>query len=77
MELNFNVALKRFQQEGNLAWEYNPFRNYRLNQDMILYNNKFYTIEEFEEKFNVESIQELIKTGKWDQEIFQDSTPEF
>lgn len=75
--LDFNVALKKFQQEGNLAWEYNPFRNYRLNQDMILYNNKFYTIEEFEEKFNVESIQDLIKTGEWDQKIFQDSTPEF
>lgn len=29
--------------EGYLAWEYNPLRNYRLNQDMYEKDGKFYT----------------------------------
>lgn len=46
-KINFDVALKKIQQEGTLAWEYNPFRNYRLDEDMIYYKNQFYTIEKF------------------------------
>lgn len=59
-ELNFNIALKKIQQEGTLAWEYNPFRNYRLNEDMIYYKNRFYTILEFVNKYyhnNTESAE--------------------
>jgi len=37
--LNFNYWLKTLPQEGSLAWEYNPFRNYRLSQDAVFYNN--------------------------------------
>lgn len=51
LELEFNVALKTIQQEGTLAWEYNPFRNYRLNDDMVYYKNKFYSIEDFKNNF--------------------------
>mgnify|MGYP003556417508 FL=1 len=29
--------------EGYLAWEYNPLRNYRLNEDMYEKDGKFYT----------------------------------
>lgn len=29
--------------EGYLAWEYNPLRNHRLNQDMYEKDGKFYT----------------------------------
>lgn len=46
-QIDFNVAFKKIQQEGNLAWEYNPFRNYRLDEDMIFYKNQFYTLEDF------------------------------
>ncbi len=48
---NFNVILKKIQQEGTLAWEYNPFRNYRLDEDMVFYKNQFYTIVEFQNIF--------------------------
>lgn len=48
---NFNVALKKIQQEGTLAWEYNPFRNYRLDEDMIFYRNQFYTLSKFKEDY--------------------------
>ena len=32
--------------EGYLAWEYNPLRNYRLNEDMYEKDGKFYTKDE-------------------------------
>ena len=51
--IKFDVALKLIQQEGTLAWEYNPFRNYRLNEDMIYYKNQFYNIDEFCKKFKL------------------------
>ena len=33
--------------EGYLAWEYNPLRNYRLNQNMYEKDGKYYTWNEF------------------------------
>lgn len=45
---NFGVVLRQHPQEGNLVWEYNPFHNYRLDQDMYRYQDKWYTREEFE-----------------------------
>ncbi len=39
-ELNFNYWVRTLPQEGSLAWEYNPFRNYRLSQDAVFYNNQ-------------------------------------
>lgn len=35
--------------EGYLAWEYNPLRNYRLNQNMYEKDGKYYTWNEFHE----------------------------
>lgn len=49
--LDFNVILKRIQQKGTLAWEYNPFRNYRLDRDMIYYKDRFYTHDDFKKQF--------------------------
>ena len=34
--------------EGYIAWEYNPLRNYRLNQNMYEKDGKYYTQEEYE-----------------------------
>lgn len=50
-QYKFNVALKRLPQKGTLAWEYNPFRNYRLDKDMIYYKNQFYTISDFKSNY--------------------------
>ena len=33
--------------EGYIAWEYNPLRNYRLNQNMYEKDGKYYTEKEF------------------------------
>ena len=49
--INFGVAFKKIQQEGTLAWEYNPFRNYRLDETSIYYKKQFYTLFEFVKKY--------------------------
>lgn len=59
--INFNVALKRIQQDGTLAWEYNPFRNYRLDEDMIFYKNQFYTIEDFTKEYLLGLLESIPK----------------
>ena len=51
---NFQTALKVIPQQGNLVYEYNPFYNYRLNKDMIFYNNKMWDIEEFAQEFSLQ-----------------------
>ena len=40
------TALKVLPTEGNLVYEYNPFRNYRLSQTGYIYKNRLYTPKE-------------------------------
>lgn len=42
----FYVQIKRLPQEGNLAYEYNPFRNYRLDEDLYEYEDNYYTLSD-------------------------------
>lgn len=58
----FTTALKVFPTEGNLVYEYNPFRNYRLEEDMIYYKNRLWTYKEFGKK--VLNVQENISDWK-------------
>ena len=57
--INFKVALKRIAQKGNLAYEYNPFRNYRIDKDMIYYQDRLWDLKEF-----------AIEVGRWDSKEF-------
>jgi hypothetical protein len=38
-----SVSTKLLPSKGSLVYEYNPLRNYRLNEIRYLFNNKFYT----------------------------------
>jgi hypothetical protein len=38
-----DVLTKSLPTKGNMAWEYNPFRNYRLSKDMYEYDSDLYT----------------------------------
>jgi hypothetical protein len=49
--IQFSTALKVFPTKGNLVYEYNPFRNYRLNEDKVYYDNRLWSYEEFREEF--------------------------
>ncbi len=57
--ITFKVALKTIPTEGHLVYEYNPFRNYRLDQDRWLYKNNYYTSKELAEYFGMNSFSEL------------------
>lgn len=46
LKTNFYPAFKVYQQEGNLAYEYNPFRNYRLQETMYEIDGILYTRDE-------------------------------
>lgn len=47
--IKFTGAFKTIKQEGNLVYEYNPFRNYRLTQDLFEYNNDLYLYEDLKQ----------------------------
>ena len=46
-DITFGTYYKTVPTEGYLAWEYNPLRNYRLNQNMYEKDGKYYTWAEF------------------------------
>ena len=56
-EINFGIMSKVLPSKGNMAWEYNPFRNYRLSEAKYYFRNKFFTKEELEEELGM-SIKE-------------------
>lgn len=51
--INFSVQTKTLPTKGNLVYEYNPFRNYRLSKVMYEYKNQLYTKEELQTKFGI------------------------
>ena len=50
----FEVDTQVLPTKGNLVYEYNAFRNFRLNQTMFEYKGEYYTQEELKSKFNIE-----------------------
>ena len=48
-----NVMLNTYQTKGNLVYEYNPFRNYRLTTSTYLYKNEYYTQEQLKKEYNI------------------------
>ena len=50
--INLSVGFKILSTEGNLVYEYNPFRNLRLNNTLFTYKNKTYTSEELRIELN-------------------------
>ena len=51
--INFEIQTRLLPTKGNLVYEYNPFRNYRLNKIMFEYKGEYYTEEELETKFGI------------------------
>lgn len=45
-DIDFDLMLRVTPTRGNLVYEYNAFRNYRLEKDMYEYKNHFYTLDE-------------------------------
>lgn len=51
--INFKLQAKTLPSKGNMAWEYNPFHNYRLTSNKYYYRNKFYSLSELEQLFGI------------------------
>lgn len=51
--IKFTSAFKTLSNTGNLVYEYNPFRNYRLSTDMFEYKGSLYTQEELKKSLNI------------------------
>lgn len=50
---NIKVMTKTLPQKGNLVYEYNPFRNYRLSHSMYEFQDSLYTLYELYKKFGI------------------------
>lgn len=53
--INFTSAFKRLPTKGNLAYEYNPFRNYRLSQSCFEYKGHLYSYSELQTQFKIKA----------------------
>lgn len=51
--INFKVQTKQLPTKGNLVYEYNPFRNYRLDEDLYEYNGDYYTLLQLYEQYGI------------------------
>lgn len=48
--IDFGIMSKILPSKGNMAWEYNPFRNYRLSEAKYYFRGRFFSKEELEEE---------------------------
>lgn len=54
--IQFSALFRLLQQQGNLVYEYNPLRNYRLTQTSYYYKNRLFSARELLEELGVTSI---------------------
>lgn len=74
-DIKLMTALKVFPTKGNLVYEYNPFRNYRLSEPGYIYKNRLYSprellielgvIDQSNTKTNEECLQLIEQYQSW------------
>ena len=52
-KIDLEVQTKVLPTKGNIVYEYNPFRNYRLSKNMYEYRNSIYSLEDLEKRFGI------------------------
>lgn len=52
-DINLEVQTKMLPTKGNLVYEYNPFRNYRITQNMYEYKNQLYSLGDLWNNFGI------------------------
>ncbi len=70
-DMQLGLMSEVYQTKGNMAWEYNPFRNYRLTESKYYFRNKFFSkselIAELTNEENEEHWMDVLETQKnWD-----------
>lgn len=58
----FTSVYKMFPTEGNLVYEYNPFRNYRLSDTKVYYKNRYWTLKEIAAELGMDA--EALENGE-------------
>ena len=53
VNMEFNTMLKVFPTKGNLVYEYNPFLNYRLEENCFEYKGHIYTMDELDTRYGI------------------------
>ena len=56
--INISVLTKILPKKGNLVYEYNPFRNYRLSENMYEYQGQLYSEEQLNKTYNLYWIED-------------------
>lgn len=51
--ITFKLITNSLPMKGNLVYEYNPFRNYRLQDNKYYYKDDYYSLEELNQLFNI------------------------
>lgn len=51
--IKFKTQTKQLPMNGNLVYEYNPLRNYRLDEDLYEYDDYYYNIIELWDKYKI------------------------
>ena len=51
--INLEVQTEVIPTKGNIVYEYNPFRNYRISKNMYEYKNGLYSLEELNTLFGI------------------------
>ena len=51
--ITFGVCKKTLPKSGNLVYEYNPLRNYRLVENMYEYKGGLYSLDELWKNFGI------------------------
>lgn len=62
--IDFGVALKVYPTKGNLVYEYNPLRNYRITETTYYYKNRLFTPKELLIELGVTSLPDGTEDGK-------------
>ena len=73
-EIQFSILSKVLPTEGNLAWESNPFRNYRLSEKKYYFRDKFFNKEELEKELGT-TINDSESVKDWNDYYQNDNLP--
>ena len=58
-QLNLGLMYKVIPTKGNMAWEYNPFRNYRITEPEYYFRTKFFRKEALELELDARGILKI------------------
>lgn len=69
--INFKTYLNSLRQRGNLAYEYNPFYNYQIDEDLFLVNDQY--LIPYQKAINIDNYEILNNNGTLDYSQWIDS----